>query len=535
MKVSRSMKSRHRGVVGVATMSVLALGLAACGGGDGETFGDAEDDADSNGAEEADDGDDDGGNGESAAGGQLVIAQSADVLTMDPHMHRNRVTQNVIHNVFESLVNMDTDLNPVPELATEWDQDDDLTWRFTLREDVTWHNGDAFSAEDVKFSIERILDPDQASPRASMLEMIDSVEVEDDYTIVITTEDPAPTLLSGLAVNEIVPADYVQDVGDEEFADAPVGTGPFTFDQWVPNENVTLGAYSDYWDGAPEVDGLVFRPIPEVSSRMAALQSGDVHIAAEIPSDLAGELSGDTEPVGVSGTRIYFLAMNVTEAPFDSVDARVAANQAVDKDALVSALYDDNARALNQPAFPEMVGYSEDYEGYDFDLDAASAVLEDVEESVEIHATEADRTLAEAVAGQLQAAGLDATVTTLEDQAFTDSIESGDSTAYLSSWGVAEGDADVIMARHFWSPSRDGAFYTGYTNDEVDSLVLDARSTVDNDEREELYATATQLVMDDAPWVPLLNPEEIYGVSAQVSGWEPSPIGRFNVADVTLD
>lgn len=512
---------RRRTFAGAATISALTLGLAACSGGDGETFGDDPVEDDGNGAAEA-------------ASGQLIIAQSSDVLTMDPHMHRNRPTQNVVHNVFESLVNMDNELDPVPELATEWDQDDDLTWRFTLREGVTFHNGDAFTAEDVKFSIERILDPEQASPRASMLEMIDTVEVEDDHTIVITTGEPAPTLLAGLAVNEIVPAGYVQEVGDEEFADAPVGTGPFTFEQWVPNESVTLTAYADYWDGAPGVDGVVFRPIPEVSSRMAALQSGDAHIAADIPPDLSGELSGDTEAVSVSGTRIFFLAMNVTQAPFDDHEVRVAVNQAVDKQTLVDALYEGNARELNQPAFPEMVGYSDDVEGYEFDQEAASAVLEGVDTAIEIDVIEPDRTLAEAVAGQLQAAGLNVSVSVLEDQAFQDAIESGSSMAYLSSWGVAEGDADVIMARHFWSPSREGAFYTGYTNDELDTLIRDARSTVDNDEREELYAAATEIVVDEAPWAPLLNPEEIYGVSSQVSGWDPSPIGRFNIADVSL-
>src|SRR5699024_4916565 len=125
------------------------------------------------------------------------------------------------------------------------------------------------------------------------------------------------------------------------------------------------------------------------------------------------------EAVGVAGTRIFFLAMNVTEAPFDDQEVRVAVNQAVDKQALVDALYEGSARELHQPAFPEMVGYTESVTGYEFDQAAASAVLEDVDASIEIDVTEADRTLAEAVAGQLQAAGLDAEVSVQEDQAFT--------------------------------------------------------------------------------------------------------------------
>lgn len=522
---------RHRFTARLVLLPIAALTLTACAGGGGETFGDAAEDADGGG------GTADAGGGTAAPGGgagQLVIAQSADILTMDPHMHRNRGTQNVVHEVFESLVDVDAELEAVPALATEWTQEDDLTWTFTLREGVTFHNGEAFDAEDVKFSIERILDPEQASPRASMLAMIDSVEATDDLTVTIRTAEPAPTLLSGLAVNEIVPSEYVQEVGDEQFAAEPVGTGPFTFQQWIPNEAVTLKANADYWDGAPQIDSLVFRPIPEVSSRMAALQSGDVHIAAEIPPDLSGQLTGGVEAVTVPGTRVFFLAMNVTQAPFDDQAVRVAANQAVDKQTLVDALYEGHARTLNQPAFPEMVGYSEDVQGIEFDADAAQSVFEGVDASVEIDVTEADRTLAEAVAGQLQAAGLDASVSVMEDQAFQDRTTSGASTAYLSSWGVAEGDADVVLARHFWSPSREDAVLTGYTNEALDDLIVKGRSTLDNDERVGYYAEAMQILVDDAPWVPLLNPEEIYGASTRVEGWEPSRIGRFNVADVTL-
>jgi len=510
-------KSRHTLIPGLAVLSVAAMTLAACSSSGSFSGNQA--------------------SGTAAPGGQsgqLVIAQSADILTMDPAMHRQRTTQNVIHNVFESLINQDENLQPVPELATKWEQVDDLTWRFTLREGVTFHNGEAFDAEDVKFSIERILDPKQSSPRASMIEVIDNVKVEDPHTVTIHTEKPAPTLLAGLAVNEIVPSEYVKKVGNEKFAAEPVGTGPFEFKSWVPNQAVTLTANPKYWGGAPKIGTLVFRPIPEVSSRMAALQSGDVQIAAEIPPDLSGQLSGDTKAESVPGTRVFFLAMNVTKAPFTDKAVRVGVNQAVDKDTLVKALYDGRARALNQPAFPEMVGYSEQLKGIPFDAAAAAKALGGVSQTVEIDTTEADRSLAEAVAGQLQKAGLKANVSAMEAQAFRDRIEKGESTAYVSSWGVAEGDADVIMARHFWSPSRKGAFYTGYTNAQLDSLIVDARTTRDEAKRKQLYAQAMQIVVDDAPWVPLLNPEEIYGVSTQVQGWKPSPIGRYNVAGVSL-
>jgi peptide/nickel transport system substrate-binding protein len=279
----------------------------------------------------------------------------------------------------------------------------------------------------------------------------------------------------------------------------------------------------------------VFRPIPEVAARLSALNAGEIQIAAEIPPDLAGTLSGGAEAATVDGTRVFFLAMNVTKPPFDNRDVRVAVNRAVNRGALVKDLLRGHARRLNQPLFPEVIGYAEDYPGYGFDLDRAKQALTGVTRPVTIDVEEKDRTLAEAVGGQLQVAGLKAKVNILETQAFARSIESGASQAYLSSWGVAEGDADVIFARHFWSPSRKEAFYTGYSNPALDRLIVAGRSTVDQEAREEIYAKAVDMVMRDAPWAPLLNAQEIYGVSTAISGFEPSPIGRFNVTDVAFE
>lgn len=465
----------------------------------------------------------------------LTVAQVAAVETMDPAMHRARITQTVVRNVFEALVNQDNELAPVPELATEWEQVDDLTWRFTLREGVTFHNGEEFTADAVKYSIDRVLDPEQASPRASMLSMIVSVEVEDEFTVVITTAAPAPTLLASLAVNEIVPPAYVEEVGDAEFAARPVGTGPFTFvSSSDSGSRVILEANEDYWGGAPTVDRLVFEAIPEVSSRVAALQSGAVDIAASIPADLAATLSGRTTSASVTGTRISFLAMNTLGGPFADPAVRQAMNKAIDKDAIIEGLYLGFAISLNQPAFPQMVGYNTSYKGYKYDQDAAAKVLTGVSESITIDAEEEDRLLAEAIAGQLQEAGLTASVRVLESLAFDESVAAGASQAYISSWGVAEGDADVILARHFWTQTRPGNVFTGYSNLAVDELIVAGRSTLDEKERTAIYADAIELIMEDAPWVPLLTAEEIYGVSTGVEGWEPSPIGRINAKTVTV-
>jgi peptide/nickel transport system substrate-binding protein len=503
----------HRRAVAVVLAALLWWVLAACGGGG--NF-------------------DSGSNKESGGGGgTLTIAQSSDIDTMDPAMHRSRINENVVRNVFDALVNQDQSLKPVPELATSWEQVSPTQWRFHLRPGVKFQNGEPFNAGAVKFSIERVLDPKQASPRASLLSMISAVTAEDDNTVLIDTDGPAPTLLAELSVNEIVPPDYVKKVGDAEFAKKPVGTGPFKFQEWVPNERVVLKANDDYWGGRPKVDTMVFKPIPEDSARIAAVQSGDVQIAAEIPADLAKSLTGNVTAKSVRGTRIFFLAMNVTKPPFDQTPVREAVNKAIDRDTIVKTIYQGFARPLNQPAFPEMVGYDKGFQGYPYDKQAASQVLQGLG-PVSIDVSEANKTLAQAVAGQLQAAGMTVAVNVLEDQAFDDATEKGASQAYIDSWGVAEGDADVIFERHFWSPARKDAFYTGYANPRLDELIQRGRSTESGQERESIYAEATTQVMADAPWAPLVNPDEIYGVSTSVHGWEPSPIGRFNATRVTL-
>lgn len=509
---SRGPRRRCRPSLAAATGAVLALTAACSGGG---SFDSGADDA--------------------GKGTTLSIATSSDIITLDPAMYRSRPTQSVVRNVFDALVNQGSDLSIQPELATSWKEVNPTTWRFELRKGVKFQNGEPFNAEAVKFSIERVQNPAQKSPRASMLSSIDSVRMENPYAVVIKTKEPSPTLLAELAVNEIVPPAYVKKVGDKAFGRKPIGTGPFSFEEWAPNERTVLRANKNYWGGAPKVDRLVFRPIPEVSARIAALQSGDVSIASEVPPDLAKTLSGDVKPVTVAGTRVVFLAMNVTKAPFTSRGVREGANRAIDRRSLVTGLYQGHALALNQPAFPKMLGYDSGFQAYSFDQAQATRQLAEADNAdVRIDTLEADKTLAEAVAGHLQKAGLNAKVNVLETGAFTESIEKGESQAYVSSWGVAEGDADVIFSTQFWSTTRKDTFYTGYRNAEVDKLIEQGRSSTDKAERTRIYNKAIAAVMKDAPWAPLVNPEEIYGVSAKVKNWQPSPIGRFNVVKTSL-
>lgn len=495
--------------ISILAATAAALALAACGGATGNTA-----------------------KASSGPTGTLTIATPGDILTMDPAMHRSRDTENVIREVFNGLVNEDNSLQPVPELATAWHSTDPLTWVFDLRHGVQFSNGDPFTADDVKFTIDRILDPAQKSPRASLLPTVDNVTVQDQYTVAIHTKTPTANLLQLLAVQEIVPKKYVQQVGDAAFAKSPIGTGPFLFKSWTPNQQVVLTANPHYWAGAPKVATLIFRPIPEVATRVAALQSGEVQIAAQIPADIAKTLTGTTKVATDPGTNVYFLAMNVKTAPFNSLQVRQGVNYAVDQAALVSGLYGGQAEALNQPMGKSMVGYVPSFAGYKHDLDKAKSLLAGVP-AVQLDARQQDLTLAQAVAGQLQAAGLKVSVNSMETAAMTSSINSGKSAFYLYSWGVSDGDADSLFSVQF-ATNRQNQVFTAYSDPQLDTLIQQGRSTLDKSVRNGYYAQATKIVTDAAVWAPLLIPQDIYGVSASVKDWQPSSVGRYNVAATSI-
>lgn len=516
-------KFSSRGAVGkaaaAATAALLALSLAACS------------DSGENG------GSDDGGSAETSDGGTLLIAQADQIMNLDPFTipTGGRETRAPKRQIFDALVYQDDDFVAHPQLADSWDNPDENTWVFTLRDDVSFHNGEKFNAETVKENFDMIMDPSGGSPSHAKFEsMIKDVEVTDEYTVTMTTIDPSPSLMTALAFQELVPTKHREEVGGEDFNKSPVGTGPFKFVSQSASE-VVLERNDDYWGEVPQVDEVIFRHVPEVSARIASLQSGEVNIIDNVPGDLSDTLTGEAVPVNVDGTRVYFVGMNVEEAPFDDVNVRRAAVQATDTDSLAEFLYDGNAIALNQPAFPTMFGYQEDADTIDFDPEAAGSVLTEYSDSLTMYTKQSDLTLAQAVAGQWEDAGFTVSLQTLEDESFSTKIEAGELPLYVSSWGVAEGDLDALNTRHFWSERGADSAYTNYSSDEADKLIVEGRTTIDEDARMESYDSLIDLLIQDAMWVPLVTPGETYGTSQGLEGWAPTPTGQYFLNSVTVN
>ena len=464
--------------------------------------------------------------------GQVVIAQGGDPSTMDPHMHAENFTFAVVHNVFDHLVRRfvkDGRLAHEPGLATSWTNVNPTTWEFKLRPGVKFHNGEEFNAEAVKFSIERVLNPDQKARWRWAFTDIEKVEVLDPLTVRIVTKAPFPTLITNLAFcMPIVPPKYVRAKGDTHVATNPVGTGPFKFVRWRKDDAMVLEANESYWRGSPKIKTLIFRPIPDESTRVAALMAGEVDIARGVPPNLVKQIADNarTRVAKVpSALNIHVILDTLKEGPLRDKRVRQAINYGVDKEGIIKSILEGNGGAVGGPLTPVMFGFAPDVKPYPYDPERAKRLLAEAGFAQGISLTLnspngrylKDKEVNEAIAGQLTKIGVRTQVVAHEWGTYVSKWPDGLVPMYMIGWAGAW-DADGIM----FPLLRSGQRFSRWSNPDFDAILDKARRTLDQAERVKLYKQATQLAHDEAPWLFLFHGMDIYGVSRAVADWEPT-------------
>jgi peptide/nickel transport system substrate-binding protein len=441
----------------------------------------------------------------------------------------------------------------IPWLATSVENPDVLTWRFHLREDVKFSNGNDFRANDVKFTMERLLAEDSGWSERNF---IDEVKIVDDYTADIITKSPYPAFLTRAVLWHMLDEEYFNEVGDDGFLTSPVGTGPYTFVSWATDEEVMLEANVNYWRGAPKIKTVIFRPIPETATRIAALESGDVNIISDVTPAYAKQPGRDVQIVTIPGTRAFFIGMNVNVAPFDKVAVRQAMNYAVDVPAIIKSVLNGLARPMDNPLLPEAFGYVAT-PFYHYDAAKAKSLLADAGLpdgfEMELYTSAPMKEVAEALAGQLSAVGIVVHINILDPSALTAKVEPGDTQAYLSSWGNSEMDASGILPKQFYSKrygcdlvtfkypapesgfgdASKGCYYTGFGDPDADAAIQEGQTNIDPEARQAAYAEALRIIVEKTPWVFLYNPEEIYAYRG-VEGWVPRSDALFNLANASV-
>ncbi len=458
---------------------------------------------------------------------ELVVATVEDAPTMDPHMSSTRSGLNMQSQSIEHLIRRDRIGRLVPELALTWESVSDTTWRFQLRPGVVFHNGNPFTAEAVAYSLGRIIDPDQGSPNAGNLRAIASIEVIDDLTVDIHTMEPAPTLPNSLAAfSGIIDPVHAREVGDAGLVQNVVGTGPFVLVEWQRDDFARFERFEDYWGGPSHIKTLVLRPMPDVNSRVFALQSGEVDIIQEVPADLTAVIEADpnTRVTAVPSVRVHYIQFRTDTPPFDDARVRQAINYAVDKERIVNSLLNGYANVIGQPVPPQFFGYNPEVEPYAHDPERARELLAEAGYpngfQAEFYIYPAIQAVAEVIAADRAEVGVRVSFKVNEfGVSYEDLINNRASPMHYATWGgYSLFDADGTLPHVFIA----GALWSYYTHPRIVEITEMAATTLDQNAREAAYHEAMQLLHDEAPWLYLWQQYELHATRADVD-WTGSP------------
>ncbi len=523
-------------VVGVAFVALLAIS-----GGD-----------DDDGGRPADPGgNDDGGHSSSGTGSGICNSESLitfggdPISQLDPIQLRDEGTAEYIVEIFGGLVTLDLDLQVQPDLAEKWDiSPDGKTYTFTLRNNILFHNGRRVTAEDVKYSLDRASDPANNSPVASLYlsdivgfderfrgsaTELSGVKVIDERTVQIDIVEPASFFLAELTYPVAYVVDREQIENDpNNWTRHPNGTGPFKLKEFQPAEKIVLVRNDNYHLGAPLLDEVVFELAG--GSIFTRFENDELHIGAvpagEIDAIRAGssELSDEYRPA--NRMAVGYIAFNTDKAPFDDLKVRQALAMAVNREQINQVLFFDTSRVADGILPPEMPGYTESVASLPYDPEKARRLLAESKYADDMpritltfggSAGDSPATLVAMQDAWQQNLGIEVEIQSVDAAAFLRELRRKTFQMFATGWAADYPDPEDFIDKLFASDSEQNE--QGYSNPEVDALLAEARYEPDAVRRDQLYAEAEQIIIDDAAIIPTFWPVEHLLVKSCVEGW----------------
>jgi oligopeptide transport system substrate-binding protein len=475
-----------------------------------------------------------------SAAGDIIITYKDDVSTLDPAIGYDWQNWSIIKSLFDGLMDYKpgtTEL--VPDLAESYDiTNDGKTFTFKIRAGAKFHNGREVTADDVKYSIERVLDPATQSPGAGFFGSIASMTVVDPHTIKFDLSRPDATFLHVMAINfaHVVPKEAVAEFG-ADFGHHPVGSGAFKLKEWTLGQRLVIERNADYWkQGVPNFDSVTFEFGQEPTVALLRLQKGEVDVLGDgIPPAQFLEVKDDPQYEGqiVEGGQLHtgYVTMNVNTKPFDDVRVRQAVNMAINKDRIVRII-NNRAVPANQPLPPSMPGYIKDFKGYAYDPEAAKKLLADAgladgfSTELYVYNTDPNPRIAQAIQQDLAAIGIKAELKSLAQAAVI--AAGGDGSAPMVWSGGMGWIADFPDPSNFYGPIlgcggavQGGWNWSWYCNKDLDKLAADADAITDPAKAEERYKLWGEIyakLMEDAPWAPIFNEQRFTMRSKRMGG-----------------
>lgn len=465
----------------------------------------------------------------------LIYASDSDIIGLSPIDTSHVSSQKVFSLIHETLFVQNPETAEIePHLVESYDTLDDLTWVFELKEDIKFHDGTDFNAEAVKYTFEELVDPDRAAPLGSVLEPIESIEVEDEYTLKITTKRPLGSFLSILSQDTTAIVSPTADKEGNSDTENPVGTGPFVFDEWVQGDHITLNKNPDYWQGEITLDTFEMRVVPEFSTAVSMLETGEIDLVDEIqPEHLSRiESMDDVEMQIEDSTSVFYLGFNFEKEPFNNKKFREAVTHAVNVPEIVEQL---NGLGTENKSFvgPNLFGYKEEAQdvGHDYDLEKAKELVEengfgDEEYTILVQDSLNFMTISEIIQAQLMDAGFNISLEVMDPSAYFDASVGGDYEMSVFGWTTAGGDGSDLLYIHH-SDNFEMENRLKYVNEEYDELVDEARYTVDQDERVELIHNANVYALEDFSLLPIYHGVVSIAYRDDVEGIELTSTGTF--------
>ncbi len=485
----------------------------------------------------------------------FIFGRGGDSVRLDPADITDGESVKVCNQIFETLVKFKRNSTAVePCLATEWKvSPDGKVWTFYLRKGVKFHDGTDFDANAVVFSLKRQMDPNHPAHKGDfaywgyMYTDIKDVKALGKYVVQITLKRPYAPFLSNMACFPvmIVSPTAMMKMGVEKFRIHPVGTGPFKFVEWKKNDRIVLEAFDDYWGGRPKIDKLIFRSIPDNTTRLMALIAGEIDAMDGVSPENIKTLKDlgrkDLKVLAQPGMNVGYLAMNCEKKPFDNVLVRRAINHAINKKKLIKEVYQGIAIPAKNPLPPTLWGYNNEIKDYDYNPKKAKELLK---KAGYPNGFETDlwympvprpycpdgKLVAQAIQQDLEKVGIKCKLVTYDWGTYLEKTENGEHSMALLGWIGDNGDPDNFL---YVLLDKDNAVKGSagniafYKSDELHEILIKAQTIFDQKKRAELYKKAQVIIHRDAPWVPLAHAYNLAIINTKVKGFYLHPTGQY--------
>lgn len=480
--------------------------------------------------------------GETGNRDTIRLAFDVDANTLDPRLQTNVTVGRVGELLYGGLVELNANLEPQPDLAESWEQKDDTSWVFHLRKDVKWHDGTAFTSADVKHTYETILDKDFGSAARARYTPIKEILTPDDYTVQFNLSEPYAPLLTYLD-HRIVPA---SSKDNPKFGENPIGTGPYKFVSWEKNSVIKLVANDDYYRGAPATKNIEIYIIPDNTTRVAALEAGDVDFIHSplSPQDIARMKENKNVTVfQTNGLGLTFVNFNHQAEILKDKNVRIGLAHMIDKDTISKEIYQSMDTPANGPVLPASWAYSDSVTDYPYDPAKGVQILNDagwkdtdgdgildkdgkkLSVKLSTHTEDPNRIQSvEFIQNVLTSNGIEAEVSTYEWATFSTDMQNGNyEIAIVGLLNINDPDRGLFIQ----FSTGGGQNYGKYSYPKLDELLAKGRSESDQGERAKIYQEIAQLINDEVMWRTLVFQGYIAMYSNNLSGFTPMPSGQI--------